>query len=422
MHPFPPDFLWGSATSAHQVEGGNVNNDWWAWEQVPGHIKDGTTSARACEHFSRYAADFDLLASLGQNAHRLSLEWSRIEPRPGAFDAGAIAHYRRVLETLRARGLEPVVTLHHFTNPLWLARRGGWANPEVVERFTRFARRMAEAYGDLVRWWVTINEPNVYAFQGFLGVVWPPGRVDLIGGFRAMRHMVLAHARAYHAIHRAAPGARVGLAHHVRLFHPARPDSTLDRFAARARGYLFSRLVPLTLADGVMRAPLGRGDRVMGVAGTQDFVGLNYYTRERTAFDATSLEFFGREVRPPAQRNMLGWEIYPEGLVAAIRFASRFGPVLITENGVADRDDELRASFLLAHLRSVGQALAEGLPVLGYLHWSALDNFEWAEGLAPRFGLIHVDFTTQERRVKPSGELYARICRDGGLPLQRSRR
>ncbi|MBI4492792.1 MAG: glycoside hydrolase family 1 protein [Chloroflexi bacterium] len=412
----PAGFLWGTATAAHQVEGGNENNDWWDWEQTTGHIKDGSRSGLACDHFRRYQDDFQLLADLGQNAHRLSIEWSRVEPHPGQFDAEALAHYRRVLETMRALGLEPVVTLHHFTNPRWLAQQGAWTRPEVVDAFGRFVERVVRAYRDLVRFWITVNEPNIYASLGFATGEWPPGARDMLLAFRVLRHMVLAHGRAYQVIHREQPEARVSLAHHLRVFDPDRPAHRLDIWTARARDALFNRSILVALRDGRLRPPLGWGERIPELVGSLDYVGVNYYSRDRLAFDPLSPHrLFAREVRRECPRNACGWEIYPEGLYRVVRQAAEFGPVLITENGTADQDDELRPAYLLSHVRQLGQAVQDGLPVLGYLHWSSMDNFEWAQGFRMRFGLVHVDFATQERRVKPSGELYARICRAGGL-------
>lgn len=414
--PFPKNFLWGTATAAHQVEGGNDNNDWWDWEHVPGHVKDGSRSGVACDHFHRYADDFRLLADLGQNAHRLSIEWSRVEPRAGEFDAEALAHYRRVLETMRALGLEPVVTLHHFTNPRWLALQGGWLRLEVVDAFGRFVERTVQACGDLVRYWITINEPTVYAYNGFLLGIWPPGVHNPLLAFRVVRHMVLAHGRAYRIIHTLAPEARVSLAQHLRVFDPNNASRGLDHWAAGVRAAVFNRSALLAASDGRLRPPLGRGERIAELAGTLDYVGVNYYTREYVAFDPLAPHLlFGREVGRECLRNACGWEIYPEGLYRVTREAARLGPVLVAENGVADENDELRPQFLLDHVAQLARAVADGVPLLGYLHWTSMDNFEWADGYSRRFGLIYVNHETLERRVKPSGELYARICRANGL-------
>ncbi len=224
---FPPDFLWGTATAAHQVEGNNTNNDWWAWEQGEGHIKEGYRSGIACNWWERAEEDFNRAAELGQNAHRLSVEWSRVEPREGYFDDAALDRYRAMLRALRERGMEPMVTLHHFTNPLWLAEMGGWENPRAVFLFERFVTHVVEALGEYCSLWCTVNEPNVYVYMGYLAGVFPPGKRDFGAGMRAGRNLMRAHAVAYRRIHALQPHARVGFAHNLRFFDPANPGSPL---------------------------------------------------------------------------------------------------------------------------------------------------------------------------------------------------
>lgn len=416
---FPDGFLWGTATAAHQVEGGNANNDWWDWEQVPGRIKDGSRSLLACDHYNRYKEDFRLLAALGQNAHRLSLEWSRIEPSPGYFDPEAIRHYRQVLETLRGLGMEPVVTLHHFTNPRWLARDGGWTRPEVLDAFDRYVRVVVREYGDLVRYWITINEPQVYAYFSYSLGAWPPGRRHPGATLRVLAHLCQAHARAYRTIHEVAAGPEplVGVAYHWHPFEPYRPHRRADAWVVRARDYLFNRCTLLSMLDGRLRFPLGLGLPPSEEPGGMDFIGLNYYTREMIAFDPLAVGgFFGREVRDGLPRSDFDWAVDPEGLYRSLMDLAAYGkPIIITENGIADARDALRPSYLVQHLRHAALALDQGVPLLGYLHWSSMDNFEWAEGYRMRFGLVHVDFETQARTVRPSGELYAEICRRNGI-------
>lgn len=420
VRSFSPGFLWGSATAAHQVEGNNTNNDWWEAEQ------DGRLphrSGAACDQFTRFDADFALFAELGQTAHRLSLEWSRIEPRPGEIDGAALAHYRRVLESLRAHGLEPIVTLHHFSNPSWLARAGGWTRREVVGRFARFAGLVAREYRDLVRYWVTINEPGVYATQGWLLGVWPPHRPgDLTGTFAVIRNMALAHGRAYHKIKAVDPDAQVGVAHHWRLFDPADAGRRGDRLIASIRNHLMNQAFPIAIRSGRLIPPLGSGRRIAWLADSEDWVGLNYYTREHDRFEPWALrEGFAREQFPDVERNQLGWEIYPHGLERALVAAAppRLGkPAIVTENGVPEPNgqDAVRPGYLVRHLAACHRATQAGVDLRGYIHWTSLDNYEWAEGFAPRFGLVHVDFATQERTPKPSAYLYRDIIRANGLP------
>jgi beta-glucosidase len=418
---FPEGFLWGTATAAHQVEGGNYANDWWPWEQIPGHIKHGDRSDPGCDHYRRYQSDFDLLRSLHQNAHRLSIEWSRIEPRPGEFSASELQHYGDVLQALRDRGLEPVVTLHHFTDPTWIAEAGGWESPETAERFASYAERVVSELGSLARYWVTINEPTVVAYQGYVKGEWPPGkRYDIDRVARVLVTLVRGHWLAYERIKSRHPELDLGLAHHLRVFDPARPWMPLDRAVAAAFERVFNGTILKTLRRGQLVFPLTRADRGSGPNPSQDFIGVNYYTRELVKFNRHyRTELFGERVLPPATpRSDLNWETYPEGLYRTLRSLGQEGvPIFVTENGIADAKDAMRPAYLLTHLRSVHRAIQTGVPVGGYFHWTAFDNFEWAEGYSAKFGLIACDPRTHERRPRPSAHLYAEICRNNALPV-----
>ncbi len=416
---FPRGFLWGTATAAHQVEGDNRNNDWWAWEQEPGRILNGDRSGKACDWWGgRWKEDLDRAAAAGQNAHRLSVEWSRVEPSPGKWDGAALDFYRELLRGALDRGLMPMVTLHHFTNPRWLLERGGWAEEAVVGLFARYVRKVVQALGDLVGLWVTINEPNVYAYAAYAEGTFPPGVRNVRLAFQVLRHMILAHAAAYHAIHEVQPGALVGVAHHVRGMKPARPGNRLDRMVAAFRSRVFNELFPLALHDGRLRLPLGRG-RLQGVAGTQDFFGLNYYTTERVRFDprATST-LFGRGFFPPeADLSPTGFIANePKGLWEALQWARQFRlPIYVTENGVEDGEDRLRPRYLAVHLRELWRAVNVNYRVRGYFHWTLVDNFEWERGWRQRFGLWGLDPETQERRKRRSADFYAEVCRENAL-------
>lgn len=417
---FPPGFLWGTATAAHQVEGHNPHNDWWDWEQQPGRITDGARSEVACDWWHRAEEDFDWAAALSQNSHRLSLAWSRLERREGEWDKTAATRYREMLAALRAHEMEPMVTLHHFTNPRWLAKDGGWTNRAVVERFVRFARRAVEEFGDLVTLWCTINEPAIYAFNTYLAATFPPGRASLGKAMRALRHMAHAHAAAYDAIHQVQPGAQVGLVKHQRVFAPANPLSALDNWVAGLRDYLLNRLYMVAAMEGRLQFPLGWGQRSRRLTNRMDFLGLNYYNRDTVAFDIGAVgDFSAREVRSPDRPpDLPDWwgDPDPDGLYEFLKQFAGYGlPIYVTENGWLDATDEQRPYHLLTHLAAVHRALAEGVPVKGYYHWSLVDNFEWAEGFGPRFGLIAVDFETQARTVRRSGQLYATICRAGAI-------
>ncbi|GAC1334204.1 MAG: glycoside hydrolase family 1 protein [Candidatus Dormibacteria bacterium] len=420
-HSFGEGFLWGAATAAHQVEGDNRNNDWWRWEQLPGKIKNGDRSGAACEHYTRFAADFDLLAGMGHNAHRLSLEWSRIEPRPGEFDGGAFDHYREVLGALHQRGMTPILTLHHFTNPAWLADLGGWENDEVVEAFRRYSRRCVEALGDLAWLWVTINEPNVYAYQGYTAGEWNPEKKDIIAASRVLRNMVRGHAAAYREIRASVhgPASKVGVAQHLRVFQPYRAWSPFDRLAAAFPRRAFNHWFLRACTDGYAGLPLGINQRVPEAAATLDFIGVNYYSRDMVAFNpAAPGALFSRTFPAPGRpRSDFDMEVYPVGFHDVLMDAWKTyrTPIYVTENGTADRADTLRPQALVSHLAEMARAQRAGADIRGYLHWSSMDNFEWAEGFAMRFGLIEIDFATQERRPRPSSRLYSEVIARNGL-------
>jgi beta-glucosidase len=424
---FPQGFLWGAATSAHQVEGGNTRNDWWRFERQPGKIANGDLSGPACRHYERFDEDFALAQADGHTAHRLSLEWSRLEPRRGEPDEGEVRHYHEVLAALRRRGLTPVVTLHHFTNPLWVADQGGWENPRTILDFEAFARFCGREYGAEVDWWVTVNEPEVLAFRAYSEGLWPPQKRDDTAALCAMSNLLEAHARAYRALHEEDRGdadgdgmpVRAGLAKNVVGLHGDRWWLPLDALRACFEDAVFNEGVLRCAATGTvdLSIPGARAVRrhVPGLAGSLDFLGLNYYTRWK-------VRMFAREphvARRGVPLTDLGWEISPRGFEAAVRRAARLHvPLLVTENGFADSRDRIRPRALVEHLLHLHRTMAGGVPVLGYLHWSLLDNFEWADGYRGRFGLYQVDFADPERprhRTR-SADLYARICKANALP------
>jgi beta-glucosidase len=418
---FPKGFLWGTATSAHQVEGGNRNNDWWEWERRPGKIADGSTSEIACDQYNRYREDFDLIKEFGHNAHRLSIEWSRLEPQEGLFSCDEFDHYRRVLGALRERGIEPMVTLHHFTNPLWLSRMGGWENPKAVEYFARFAKAAARELGALVQLWNTINEPAVYAHQAYIEGNWPPGSRSLRTACIVLTNMLRAHALAYHALHENSPGRHcaVGIAKSITAIEPLRPGNLPDKALARLSDFLFNWWFLDAIETGKLSWPIGMGQKVQILSGTHDLIGINYYTRRKVRFalqGPAALLRRTRETPPSATANNLGRESYPEGLYGTlIRLKKYKRPIYITENGCADARDSIRPKYLRDHLIQIHRAITDGADVRGYFHWSLLDNFEWAFGLTPRFGLLEVDYRTQARSPRPSAHVYSKIARENRL-------
>ena len=424
---FPAGFLWGAATSAHQVEGGNQWNDWARFEQRAGAIHGGDVSGEAVQHFQRYDEDFARAAGDHHNAHRLSFEWSRIEPERGRIEPGAVRHYHEVLASLKRRGLTPVVTLHHFTNPLWIADHGGWESRGTLDRFDQFVRFCAREFGAEVDWWCTVNEPEVFAFRGWSEGIWPPGVRDNSRALAVIANQLEAHARAYRILHdedRAdADGdglaARVGFAKHVPILEPLRPWFPLDSLLAYFENRVFNDAVIAAPISGTidLSIPGARAvkRRVAGLAGSLDWIGLNYYTR----WKVRSLAKDPHVVAPGAAVNDLGWELYPRGIATALRMVGRTGkPVLITENGVADAADRHRPRVIVETLAHTARAIAGGTPVIGYFHWSLLDNFEWADGYQGRFGLYRVDLAdaARPRSRTRSAEVLARIARANGIP------
>ncbi len=413
---FPRGFLWGTATAAHQVEGQNQNNTWAEWEAL-GHTQG--VSGRACDWWAgRWKEDLDRAAEGGQNAHRFSVEWSRIQPTPDKWDEDALDQYRRMARGMVERGLTPLVTLHHFTDPLWFAEAGGWETADAPQRFARFTRKVVEALREYVTYWVTINEPNVYAALGYASGEFPPGLRDPRRAQRVLTGLLRGHAAAYQAIHEVQPEARVGYAWHYRPMQAANPRNPLDRLARRVQYNAFNMGFPTAIVTGVLRSPLGRV-RLPEAKGTQDFFGLNYYSTDVICFNPRlGRHLFAERVHPPGSDLSPSGMIAnrPEGLFRSLKWAAQFGkPILVTENGVEDADDALRRRYLAQHLRAMWQAINFNLPVKGYFHWTLVDNFEWERGWSQRFGLWALDVETQKRSKRPSADFYAEICRANAL-------
>lgn len=405
MREFPKEFFWGSATSAYQVEGNNSNCDWWEWEQK-GHLP--YRSGQACRHYELYTQDFDLAAQLHHNAHRFSVEWSRIQPGPDEFIAQEIQHYRDVVKALKARGLEPVVTLHHFTNPLWFSRCGGWLNSDAPAYFSEFTRKMAEAFCDEVRFWVTINEPMVYVYHAYLLGAWPPQQRSFIQARKVMKHLIQAHLQAYACIHRIykerkLSPPRVSIAKNMQAFVACQPG-IVNAAAVKLRNRIFNfEFIDTLIAKKAL-----------------DFIGINYYTRSLVEVKGLSLRHLLLDVctgsHSQLKKNSLGWDIYPSGLYALLLSLRKYRmPVFILENGICTDDDALRGAYIHEHLQCVLQAIREGADVCGYLYWSLLDNFEWDKGFGPRFGLVEIDYRTFARKVRESARQFADTCRRGAL-------
>jgi beta-glucosidase len=388
---FPEGFVWGVATAAHQIEGGNWNNDWWAWEHDPASpCKE--PSGDAVDSWHRWPEDVALVADLGFRAYRFSVEWSRIEPEEGEFSRAALEHYRRICGALRERDLLPVVTYHHFTTPRWLAARGGWERTDAPDHFVRFAERVTRAVGDLAGHVCTFNEPNIVATFGYLAGLFPPGRRgDVAARRRVNDTFIAAHRAAVPAIKSVAPGLAVGLTLAMTDYQVAEPGGEARRDRIRRN-----------MEDVYLEA--ARGD---------DFIGVQTYTRMLVGPEGA--------LAPPAgaELTQMGYEFYPEALEATIRRAwavTGGTKVLVTENGIGTDDDARRIAYTERALAGVLRCLDDGIDVRGYIHWSLMDNFEWAEGYRPTFGLVAVDRETFARTPKPSAHWLGSIARANALP------
>ena len=413
---FPEGFLWGSAGAAHQTEGNNTNSDWWAHENAP-DTNAVEPSGSACDSYHRFQEDWDLVASSGQNSVRLSIEWARIEPSPGEFSSRELDHYRAVIGSARDRGLTTFVTLHHFTNPLWFADGGGWESPEAVDRFRSYTSHVCEALGDLLEVVNTINEPQVVAAAGYALGYFPPRKTDMAAAHLVTANLIKAHAAAVETVRRST-SARVGVPLSVMDYVPAE-DTEEGRQFRDFIHYLMVGVYLEALRSGRIKGLMVPEEEVGAIAGTDDFIGIQYYSKFVTdpAGLAGDQSVMQRGAGPDDRVTQMGWVWHPEGMGKVIDEVASTGlPIYITENGLATEQDEERIEYVTLHLEQVHDAIARGGDVRGYFYWSTLDNFEWNEGYRPKFGLIAVDSGTLERHPKPSLTWYGQVARSNALP------
>lgn len=427
-------FLWGAATSSHQIEGGNDKNDWWSWEK-DGNIEGGVSSGIAVDHWNRYREDLALAAKLGLNSYRFSVEWSRVEPLEGQWDESALDWYADLVTECEKLGLVPMLTLHHFTLPKWLADQGGFTSARSPQRFLRYVEKVVERLGARIPLWCTLNEPVVLTLGAYLGRFMPPAEFSPVKVSHNLANLLRAHALAYDCIHkgvsqREGPFSeiplQVGLAQNLLRFLPDRSWHPIEQILTRT----FHRFYNLAFIEAV----LGKKQR-FGILGlvptpsqvteaigrrTVDFIGVNYYTKAYIQWRPKA----PANERPPelplgvtfARRTEavsdLGWAIYPEGFRYLLDVVSQFKlPIYITENGIADRDDALRSEYIRLHIQEVERAIQRGVDIRGYYYWSLMDNFEWIKGFAPRFGLYRVDYETLERTPTGSASFFSGLIK-----------
>ena len=405
MIQFPDDFLWGAASAAHQVEGGNTNSDCWLLEWAENSLYS-EPSGDACDHYHRYREDIATLAALGLNTYRFTIEWARIEPEEGYFSIAALEHYRRMIATCWEHDVTPVVSYNHFSLPRWFAGAGGWNDAAAPDRFARYAERATAHLGDLIPWACTLNEPNCWTMTATVGLYpaaygnwfdftsaakrggYDPAKFQPYASVVSVENYATAHRKAVEAIKSGPGDISVGWTLALVDLQPVEGGEELCERA-------------------IQRSSLDWLD----VSRDDDFVGVQTYSRERVGADGV--------IPPPVEvpKNQMGWEIYSDALEHTVRLAaSRAGvPVLITENGLATEDDEARIAHTRRVLQGVGRCIADGVDVRGYLHWTLLDNFEWMAGYAMTFGLISVDRKTMTRTVKPSARWLGEIARSNRL-------
>lgn len=404
---FPEDFMWGASTASHQVEG-NTHNQWtvweqthaeqlaktaakrlsWvpAWEQIKKEAQDPANylSGRGVEHYSRYEEDFDLLAKLNLNSFRFGIEWSRLEPEEGQWDEQAIEHYRGYIEALRRRNIEPVLNIWHWTMPVWFTDKGGLKNKSNLKYFDRFVRRVGTEYAHQVRYIITINEPNVYASFSYQMGEWPPQEKSILSMMKVYYNLVRAHRRAYRILKAIKPELHIGVAAQLGNIQAKDPHDLTDELSTKAMRYFWN----WWFLNRIRRC--------------QDFVGINYY------FTDYYNGLFHKD-SPKTPINDLGWYMEPEGLYPLLLRAWDHykKPIIVSENGVADARDEYRRWWIEETIVAMERALSEGVKIIGYFHWSLLDNFEWAYGWWPKFGLVEVNRRTMKRTIRPSAKWFA---------------
>ena len=421
---FPKKFIWGSATASHQVEGNCDNNNWYKWEQSTNEkgepcIAGSQKSGHACDHWSRYKEDINLIKELGLNSYRLSIEWSKVEPTKGEIDRDAINHYHEVIDDLISNNIKPVITLHHFTEPIWFHDIGAFEKEENIDIFVSYSKLIFSEFSSKVKIWCTINEPSVYTTHGYFTGIFPPGKMNANIAVRVLKNLLQLHVEIYLALKAMPNGSecQIGIVKNINQFEPYRRHSIMDWIVSLINNQFFNNSVINFFKKGVFKI------RIPGLAwikyrnkkaiDSMDFFGLNYYSHNHVKFKPNPKEFF--ELRFLKQDTMtdMPYTIYAEGFYRALHQASILNkPIIVTENGIADVKDANRAKYIEQYLYALSRALEDGLDIRGYYYWSLLDNFEWAFGYDMKFGLYEVDFKTQKRTLREGAKVYKKIVQE----------
>jgi len=419
----PKSFRFCVATAAHQIEGHqnetNYNSDWWKWEQT-GHTKNGDTSEIATDSWNHVDEDIRNMVALGVDTYRFSVEWAKIEPSPHVFDEAMLDRYVSLIDRLKQNNIESMVTLYHFTLPVWVSDQGGWEWDGIADAFDEFTRKVATRIGPKVTLWITLNEPITIISAGYISNIFPPAKNNIKEIGLPMANMVRAHACAYHTLHEVLDSnvfkPKVGIAHHLRVFNPLRRLNPFDHYLSRKFDEVSNWAIPDALITGVLKfsvPALTKANYFIPEAiGTQDFFGLNYYSRDLISLSFRHNPPIVRSVPTEAAVSDLNWEIYPQGMGELLERIHDYYPDLpiwITENGLADQTDEKRMPFIEAHLNEIADQIKVGVPVEGYCHWTLNDNFEWAEGYTAHFGFYRLEPSTLKRIARPSVEAFSKL-------------
>lgn len=406
---FFKDFLFGVSTAAYQNEGGNFNSQWYEWEKK-GKIDNNQKCGVACNDYKNWGKLVEVLKDLKVQAYRFSVEWSRIEPKEGIFDKEEIEHYRQLIIELKKNHIEPFVSLFHFSIPIWFAEKGGFEREENLVYFERFVKKLADEYKDYVKFWITINEPVIYSFSSYLIGLHPPGKKNILTALKVYKNLILAHVRAYETIKNASKKLKVGLVHQEVIYQPHGSSYILKKITGLI-SYFSGNLLLKSIAEGRLLFPLSINRKIP--KDKIDFIGLNYYYRFCVDYSSkfktrSGFPFIDYHIPKGSEAaEILGFEIYPEGLYLSLKKASEYRkPIYITESGLDSSDDKKRINYLASHLEQVKRALKEGINVRSYFYWTLCDNFEWTFGYHPKFGLM-----TRDKKAKKSYLFYRDICR-----------
>ncbi|MFH1255532.1 MAG: glycoside hydrolase family 1 protein [bacterium] len=405
---FPAGFLWGVSTSAYQTEGG-IECDWSRWEKSEKRIKklkaenknpDDYICGQACDSYNRVEEDINLVEQLNCQACRFTVEWARVEPENGKISMPAIKHYQNLIKRLKNKGMEPFLTLNHYTLPVWISGIGGWENKKTIEHYLKFAETIIEAVGQDVKYWLTFNEPQIQIGYGYISGQFPPNVKNLWRARKALKNLMQAHKQAYNLIHKKlGAGAQASITHNLIYYTPYK-NNFLNNLIVKLLKYICNRRI------------------IEMAAGCQDFIGLQYYHHDRIKLKLGGRFLIADSENENKELTDMGWEIFPQGIYYLLMELKKYGkPIFITENGIADANDSRREKFIIEHLRYIHKAMAEGADVRGYFHWSLLDNFEWAHGWGPKFGLYSVDRASFKREPRPSAAVYAEICKNNEVKI-----